>query len=58
MTAENKTVETADYKQSYSEFYVKNKIGLSSNANEKFLAEFYIELTFAMYFQMLCEQEP
>ena len=35
----------------------KNKIEIFLNANEKYLAEFYIESTLAIYFQMLSEQE-
>ena len=38
-----------------SEFYVRNKTEQSFNANEKSLAEFYIELTLAMHFKILCE---
>ena len=40
MTSENKRAQAADFEQGYSEFYVKNKIGQSFNANEISFAEF------------------
>ena len=56
MTAENKRVQTAVYEQSYWGFDQKNKTAKSLNANKKFLAEFYVEVTLTMYFYMLGEQ--
>ena len=35
MTTENLNVQAAKYEQNYSKFYVKYKIGITINANEK-----------------------
>ena len=53
-----KKIQIAHYERSYKESYAKNKIGKFLNANEKFLAEFYIGLTLVMFFWMLGEQKP
>ena len=53
MTIENKKVQAPHYGQRYYESFIKNKIEKYLHANQKYLAEFYIGLTLAMYFQML-----
>ena len=38
----NKKIQTADYEQINKESFAKNKTGKYLNANQKYLAEFYI----------------
>ena len=52
MTTEHKKVQTAHYEQSYHESYAKNEIKKYLNANDKFLAKFYVVLTLAIYFKI------